>query len=80
MASSSAQIDWRGSVGTPEGVSSMVPFKGDVGDILHQLAGGIRSGLSYSGARNIEELQRKAKFVRQTAAGQVESSDHIRRL
>jgi len=79
MASRDAQVDWRGRVGTPEGVSTKVPYKGDVNDVLEDLIGGVRSGLSYSGARTIEELQRKAKFVRQTSAGQVESSAHIAR-
>ena len=77
MASRAAQVDWRGRVGTPEGVSTKVPYKGDVNDVLEELIGGVRSGLSYSGARNIEELQRKAQFVRQTSAGQIESSAHI---
>lgn len=77
MASRKAQVQWRGTVGTPEGVVSRVPFRGSVRDVVLELAGGIRSGLSYSGARNITELQAKAKFIRQTGAGQVESSDHI---
>ena len=77
MASRDAQIAWRGRVGTPEGVASVVPYRGSVYVIVDQLVGGIRSGLSYSGARTIPELQMKAKFIRQTDAGQVESSAHI---
>ena len=57
----------------------MVPYKGDVRDILEELKVGIRSGLSYSGARTIGDLQTKATFIRQTAAGQIESSTHIKR-
>ena len=77
MASRDAQMDWRGHSGTPEGVSSMVPYKGDVRQILFDLNGSIRSGFSYSGARNITELQAKAKFISQTSAGQNESDAHI---
>ena len=77
MASRDAQVDWRGTVGTPEGVASVVPYRGSVHVIVEQLAGGIRSGLSYSGARTIRQLHAKAKFIRQTGAGQLESSAHI---
>ncbi len=77
MASREAQSDWRGHCGTPEGVASMVPYRGEVSSIMKQLCGGIRSGFSYSGARTIAELQSRAIFTRQTGAGQVESSAHI---
>ncbi len=77
MASRDAQMNWRGKSGSPEGVSSMIPYKGDVNFILAELAGSIQSGLSYTGARNIGELQAKASFIRQTDAGQNESSAHI---
>ena len=77
MASRDAQMSWRGKSGSPEGVSSMIPYKGDVNFILAELAGSIQSGLSYTGARSIEELQAKASFIRQTNAGQTESSAHI---
>jgi len=79
MASKDAQHDWRNKTGSIEGVSTVVPFKGPVDEVLSDLTVGIRSGLSYSGARNILELQSKAVFVRQTPAGQVESSAHILR-
>jgi IMP dehydrogenase len=79
MASSDAQMDWRGKVSSLEGVSTVVPHKGPVAKILEDLEKGLRSGLSYSGARTISELQAKARFVRQTAAGQIESSTHILR-
>jgi len=46
---------------------------------LDNLLGGIRSGLSYSGVRTLKDLRIKAKFIRQTAAGQSESSTHIMR-
>ena len=76
MASAEAQNDWRGRTSSLEGVSTIVPFKGAVGDILTKLEGGIRSGLSYSGATNVAELHAKAKFIRQTGAGKVESGAH----
>ena len=79
MASKEAQKDWRGSFSSNEGVSTTVDTKGPVAPILDDLANGIRSGLSYSGARTIFELQAKAEFIRQTASGQVESSTHILR-
>jgi IMP dehydrogenase len=77
MASKDAQIEWRGTTASLEGIATRVRAKGPVGDVLHQLERGIRSGLSYSGARTIGELQRKARFVRQTSSGQTESGTHI---
>jgi IMP dehydrogenase len=79
MASKEAQIEWRGHFASIEGVSSAVPCKGDVSRVLKELETGIRSGLSYTGANNISELQSKSKFVEQTQAGQLESSAHINR-
>lgn len=79
MASKEAQKDWRGSHSSNEGVSTTVPYKGPVAEILEDLENGIRSGLSYSGCRTIYALQFKAHLVRQTSAGQSESSTHILR-
>jgi len=59
-----------------EGVEAAVPYRGTVNDLLHQLVGGLRSGLSYGGARNIEELQANAEFMMITQAGMVESKPH----
>ncbi len=59
-----------------EGVEAAVPYRGTVNDLLHQLVGGLRSGLSYGGARNIEELQANAEFMMITQAGMVESRPH----
>ena len=78
MASKEAQTDWRGRVSSIEGVTHVVPYKGPVKEVLNELGVGIRSGLSYSGARSIQELQAKAQFVRQTNAGVIESSTHIK--
>jgi len=79
MASKDAQVEWRGRTASLEGVATTVPCKGPVDDVLEDLARGIRSGLSYSGARTISELQAKARFVRQTSGGQTESGTHILR-
>jgi IMP dehydrogenase len=60
----------------PEGVEAMVPYKGSVVEIVRQLAGGLRSGLSYCGAKTIPEMQKNAEFVRITGAGFIESQPH----
>ncbi|HIE83268.1 MAG TPA: guanosine monophosphate reductase [Dehalococcoidia bacterium] len=77
MASIEAQRAWRGKSSSNEGVSRTVPSIGPVKDILMEIDRGIRSGLSYSGARNILELQAKAEFITQSSAGMRESSTHI---
>jgi IMP dehydrogenase len=60
----------------PEGVEAMVGYKGSVVDIIRQLVGGLRSGLSYCGAKTIVEMQKNAKFIKITSAGQIESLPH----
>src|SRR5581483_3000597 len=60
----------------PEGVEAMVPFRGDVAEVITQLVGGLRSGMSYCDARTIPELRRNAQFVRMTEAGRRESTFH----
>ncbi len=60
----------------PEGVEAVVPAVGSVHDLVHNLVGGIRSALSYGGARTIKELQANAEFVRITEAGRIESGAH----
>ena len=59
-----------------EGVEAMVPMRGPVKDIIYQLVGGVRSGLSYAGASSIPELWENAEFVRITGAGKAESGAH----
>jgi IMP dehydrogenase len=59
-----------------EGVASKVPYKGSVNDLIYQYTGGLRSGMGYVGAKDILELQKKAKFDRLTSAGQKESHPH----
>ncbi|MFL6492212.1 MAG: IMP dehydrogenase [Nitrososphaera sp.] len=60
----------------PEGVEAMVPYNGSVVEIIRQMAGGLRSGLSYCGAKTIPEMQTNAEFVRITSAGYIESQSH----
>ncbi|MGO9744333.1 MAG: IMP dehydrogenase [Roseiarcus sp.] len=60
----------------PEGVEGQVPYRGPVGAILHQLAGGLRAAMGYVGAATIPELQAKAQFTRITSAGWRESHVH----
>jgi IMP dehydrogenase len=78
MASADAQRDWRGRVSSCEGISSSVPYRGKLNEVIKELERGVRSGLSYSGARNLRELQTKAQWLRQSNAGATESSAHIR--
>tara|TARA_R100000808_G_C2139129_1_gene147100 strand:- start:423 stop:1481 length:1059 start_codon:yes stop_codon:yes gene_type:complete len=78
MASKDAQMDWRGKTSSLEGVSAVVPYRGGVVHVLSDLERGIRSGFSYSGAVTLKELQAKANFIKQTPAGQQESSTHIK--
>jgi len=77
MASFDAQKDWRGKSSTPEGISTTVPYRGSVEEILKDVRGGLSSGLSYSGAQNLSELRSKATFVLQSNAAQLESNTHI---
>jgi IMP dehydrogenase len=59
----------------PEGISGRVPFKGALAEVIYQMIGGLRAGMGYCGAKNIETLQ-KAKFIRITASGMRESHPH----
>ncbi len=60
----------------PEGVESIIPFKGPAGEIIGQLVGGLKSGMSYTNSITIPELQKNVEFVRITAAGMRESGPH----
>jgi IMP dehydrogenase len=60
----------------PEGIEGQVPYKGPVGAVIHQLAGGLKAAMGYVGAKTIKELQEKAEFVRITSAGLRESHTH----
>ena len=59
-----------------EGVEAAVPYRGKAREVLTQLVGGLQSGMSYSGALNLEDFQKKAIFVRMTGAGLRESGPH----
>lgn len=60
----------------PEGIEGKVPYKGNASAIIHQLLGGVKSGMGYVGAKDIEELQHKARFVQITSQGLRESHVH----
>ncbi len=60
----------------PEGIEGRVPYRGSLSDNIHQLLGGLRAGMGYTGCRTIAELQEKAQFVRITNAGLRESHVH----
>ena len=59
----------------PEGIAARVPFKGSLYEVVYQMLGGLRSGMGYCGARDIDALHR-ASFTRITAAGVMESHPH----
>jgi len=59
----------------PEGIVGRVPFKGALSEVIHQMVGGLRAGMGYTGSANIADLQ-KAKFIKITASGVVESHPH----
>ncbi len=77
MASREAQEAWKGSANSLEGVSTTIPYKGSAKHILEDMSQNIRSGFSYSGARNKQELREKCNFVLQTSSSQNESGTHI---
>jgi len=79
MASKKAQISWRGDMPqgmAPEGESTHVTVKGHVEDVLHELCGGLRSGMSYINAIAIEEMKDKALFMEMSSNGISESRAH----
>ena len=59
-----------------EGIEGQVPYRGPVSSVVYQLLGGLRQSMFYTGARTIDELRAKGKFVRITAAGLKESHPH----
>ncbi|HOX05192.1 MAG TPA: IMP dehydrogenase [Planctomycetota bacterium] len=60
----------------PEGIEGRVPFKGQLGEYVYQLCGGVRAGMGYVGARNLAELREKGRFIRISWAGLAESHPH----
>lgn len=60
----------------PEGIEGRVPYKGPLSNLTYQLIGGLRAGMGYVGAANLQELRRKARFIQVTSAGVLESHPH----
>ena len=60
----------------PEGIEGQIPFKGSVEAVIHQLVGGLRAAMGYTGSASIDDLHKRAKFVRMTSASLVESHVH----
>lgn len=79
MASREAQMDWRNKSSSPEGISTTIKCKGSVEQILEDISGNIKSGLSYAGVRDLKSLPGSVTFIQQTSAGQNESFTHILR-
>jgi len=79
MASKAAQVSWRGGVPTgmaAEGESTMVNIKGHVKDVILEITGGIRSGMSYINATTLSEMKEKARFIEMSNSGVHESRAH----
>ena len=60
----------------PEGIEGRVPHAGSAADVIDQLVGGLRSGMGYAGAADLEELRTASRFMRVTTAGRDESHPH----
>lgn len=60
----------------PEGIEGKVVYRGHVAEVVHQLVGGLRSGMGYAGAATIEDLKRNGRLVQITSAGLQESHPH----
>lgn len=60
----------------PEGVEGRVPYRGALGEFVFQLVGGLRQGMGYCGAKDIEDLRANGRFYRVTHAGAIESHPH----
>jgi IMP dehydrogenase len=69
-------LDEMAAAVVPEGVEAVVPYRGPLSEVVYQLVGGLRSGMSYLNACNLPELRRNARFVRMTDAGRAESRPH----
>ncbi len=79
IESAESQEEWDKVI--PEGVEAVVPYRGHVKELVQQLVGGLRSGLSYGGAQTIKELQETAEFIEISPAGVQESYSHdVRRV
>jgi len=79
MASKAAQVSWRGEMPqgmAPEGESTMIPCKGSVVNVIDELMGGLRSGMTYLGVDNLKAMNEVAEFIQMTASGMSESKPH----
>lgn len=79
MASKDAQVSWRGELPkgmAAEGEARWVPCKGSVENIVHELSGGVRSGMTYLNANSIADINKNARFMEMTASGMIESKPH----
>ncbi len=79
MASKDAQVSWRGELPkgmAAEGEARWVPCKGSVENIVHELCGGIRSGMTYVNANSISEIHKNGRFMEMTSSGMIESKPH----
>jgi IMP dehydrogenase len=79
MASKDAQVSWRGNMQkgmAPEGESRMIPCKGHVEDVISELAGGVRSGMTYLNAQSLLDINKNALFMEMSSSGMLESKPH----
>lgn len=79
MASKSAQVSWRGELPqgmAAEGESTLIPCKGSVDNVVHELTGGIRSGMTYMGVDKISAMMEASLFMEMSASGMTESKPH----
>lgn len=79
MASKDAQVSWRGELPTgmaAEGEARWVACKGSVENIIHELSGGVRSGMTYLNAYTIADINKNARFMEMTSSGMAESKPH----
>ncbi len=79
MASKAAQVSWRGDMPegmAAEGESTMIPCKGPVSQVINELMGGLRSGMTYIGVDNIADMYKVSEFMEMSAAGMSESKPH----
>jgi IMP dehydrogenase len=70
------QSDSKADKLVPEGIEGRVPFKGSIRPIIHQMVGGVRSSMGYTGSETLEKMRKTAQFVQVTSAGMVESHVH----
>lgn len=81
MVKGSADRYFQGATGdsqklVPEGVEGRVPYKGPMSGVIHQMVGGLRASMGYTGCKTVAEMKKKAKFIRMTSAGYRESHVH----